>query len=311
MRLKRHPGNTLNAISSNATGAPSTMATPSPVEWLGTLAAGTTPFDSGRVESEFSAALATAEAGAYVRSLGEELMGPFADMVAAYCRGELQHSVPDRAPREALGEDIPARYVSTWRGLASEFGHTFGWGPDWEKIACTVTTAMRRKAEALVLLAEFGPDRLVYRLPLPTACPQCKALYLEADQKTPRIFSLGQMLAWGSNRGRKRLPMRDGVAWLDVPRSDGAETYKPGVGPVHSWCQCSAVALFFPVADSTQESAVSCGTSRDPATRVHCRSVDVFERGWGASLTSKARAYCGKCGAVLDERDRCPDCRRG
>jgi len=86
------------------------------------------------------------------------------------------------------------------------------------------------------ILEQHGPKQLVYKMPLPTACAQCKHLYLEEDG-TPRIFDLAELVGNGMNIGRKAHPVRSGEV---VPggREDGQETLKAVAGLVHNFCQC-------------------------------------------------------------------------
>lgn len=66
---------------------------------------------------------------------------------------------------------------------------------------------------------------LVYKRPNPDACQYCKAAYLMPDGQTPRIFTMSELLANGTNYGRK------------------ARDWKPVYETMHPWCQCRLYQL--------------------------------------------------------------------
>jgi hypothetical protein len=86
-------------------------------------------------------------------------------------------------------------------------------------------------------MADGNVDKYVYKRPMPTACAQCKYLYLMPDGVTPRLFKLSEMISNGTNVGRKPHPTKGGKV---VPggRVDGQETLKAVAGLVHPWCAC-------------------------------------------------------------------------
>lgn len=104
---------------------------------------------------------------------------------------------------------------------------TKDWNRDWHRVAQTEmwTAKLQGEAEAIVNnehpLTNDGAGTMVYKKPAPDACPMCKKLYLEADGVTPKVFSLAQLMANGSNVGKKQ------ADWLPV------------VGCVHPNCQCT------------------------------------------------------------------------
>lgn len=104
---------------------------------------------------------------------------------------------------------------------------------DWLQIAHTeVHNAVEDgKATALIGGLPPGSDPLVYKRPRPDACPFCKLLYLQKDGHTPRIFHISELVAAGSNVGRK--------ARRPKLRGPMATEWRATIGAMHPWCQCT------------------------------------------------------------------------
>ena len=159
-------------------------------------------------------------------------------MAIDYHRQTLHATVLDREAKVAMGEPIPEKLVDTWQGFASELHHTLGEKDrDWQRVAYYELNDAAKQGQAHRLLETGGPDALVYKVPLPTACAQCKYSYLLADGKTPKLFRLHELMANGTNIGRKSAPVRGGKV-EPGGRTDGAETLKPVCGLMHPWCAC-------------------------------------------------------------------------
>lgn len=69
-------------------------------------------------------------------------------------------------------------------------------------------------------LSEDREDTRVFKRPNPDACKHCIRLYLEPNQMTPRIFTLRELMANGTNIGKK------------------VADWKPTLGILHPHCQC-------------------------------------------------------------------------
>lgn len=180
------------------------------------------------------------EAGRLAAARNREIIR---QMAVDFHAQKLPASVRDEAIKRELGMEIPERTVDTWQGFSSELYHTFGEkGKDWDRIAFFELQDAKGQGHGLGLLQEYGPEKPVYKMPLPTACPQCKHLYL-TEEGTPRLFRLGEMLSWGNNIGRKPLPVRGGAV-ADTRRDDGTETLRPVCGQVHPWCECAGPYVF-------------------------------------------------------------------
>ena len=159
-------------------------------------------------------------------------------MAIDYHRQTLPATVLDREAKEALGETIPEKAVSSWQQFASELHHTMeDKARDWQRLAYYELNDAAKQGQAHRLLEDGDPDKLVYKVPLTTACAQCKHSYLLADQKTPKLFRLQDLMANGTNIGRKAAPVKGGKVVLGG-RTDGSETLKPVCGLMHPWCAC-------------------------------------------------------------------------
>lgn len=143
----------------------------------------------------------------------------------------------EEAKREA-GEEIPERYVENWQQFKSELYHALeDKARDWDRVAYTELTTAQETGKAYKILEDHGPDTLVYKRTLPSACPQCVYAYCEEDGVTPKVFKLSTLLDNGDNVNRKPHPTRAGKV-VGGGRPDGAETMKPVSGTMHPFCAC-------------------------------------------------------------------------
>ena len=90
---------------------------------------------------------------------------------------------------------------------------------DWMRVVATELHTAMEEGRASVIKSRGG-EPLVYKRPQADGCRRCKALYLEKDGVTPRVFTLSALEANGTNVLRK------------------AQEWQPVVGAVHPWCQC-------------------------------------------------------------------------
>jgi hypothetical protein len=194
-------------------------------------------------------AIAEQQTANYITALGDDLAkdagGIFArfnrqmvqQMAIDYHGQRLTARVLDEQAKRDLGMPIPKKIVDTWQGFKSELHHAMDdKSRDWDRVAFYELHDVKSQGQAMQIMEELGPKKMVYKMPLPTACPQCKHLYLDEDG-TPRLFPVDQMATWGNNVGRKPHPVKGGKV---VPggRGDGAETLKPVTGQIHPWCSC-------------------------------------------------------------------------
>lgn len=194
-------------------------------------------------------AIAEHQAANHITALGDDLAKDAAGIIARHNRQKIKQMVIDahaqklRAKvldadkKRELGIATPEKTVTGWKELKSELYHAMDdKSRDWDRVAFYELNDSRQQGQALAIAEELGPKRMVYKMPLPTACPQCKHAYLDEDGN-PRVFALDTMIANGDNIGRKPHPVRAGRV---VPggRKDQAETVRPVAGLMHPWCAC-------------------------------------------------------------------------
>ena len=117
----------------------------------------------------------------------------------------------------------------TWRQLASDIGHaTKDWSRDMGRLGATEKQFAMQEGQARQIAKgyEDPAEARVAKQPSPDACPDCVRLHLTAGQgSAPRIFSLAELHANGTNVGIKR------------------PNWRATVGPVHPWCGCELVEV--------------------------------------------------------------------
>lgn len=91
---------------------------------------------------------------------------------------------------------------------------------DWTRVAATeLNNAFQEGKLSTIQKANKGKDPMVFKRVSPAACHECKHLYLTKSGE-PRVFRLSELLAAGSNVGRKR------------------DDRRAVIGAVHPWCAC-------------------------------------------------------------------------
>lgn len=151
---------------------------------------------------------------------------------------KLKRTVLDEETKREAGEEIPERYVEDWQQFKSELYHAMDdKARDWDRVAYYEIVDAQKQGMAHALMEDGNVDKLVYKMPLPTACSQCKFLYLEKDGITPRLFKLSEMISNGTNIGRKPHATKGGKV-VEGGRPDGQETLKAVAGLVHPNCAC-------------------------------------------------------------------------
>lgn len=156
----------------------------------------------------------------------------------------LTRTVLDREEKQAQGIATPDRPVETWQQFASELHRTMeDKARDWDRVAYFEITDAQKQGMAHALMADGNVDKPVYKVPLSTACAQCKHVYLQPDGRTPRVFKLSALVLNGTNIGRKPHPIRAGKVAVGG-RSDGADTIKAVSGLMHPWCACQGPYAF-------------------------------------------------------------------
>lgn len=159
-------------------------------------------------------------------------------MAVDYHGRKLKRTVLDEESKREAGIEIPERYVDNWREFSTELHQVLeDKARDNDRVAFFEIENSRMIGQAHKLLEDHGPDVLVYKRTMPSACPQCLYAYNVPGTTTPKVFKLSELLINSGNIGKKPHPVRGGKV---VPggRADGAETMKPIVGLHHPWCQC-------------------------------------------------------------------------
>lgn len=134
---------------------------------------------------------------------------------------EMQHNV-EQELREQVS--LGMEKLQAARNVAREVGKATGdWSKDWNKI---VTAEMNNafltgRADEISKRSVLGKDARVFKKPRPDACLYCRALYLEKDGKTPKVFNLREMRTHGTNVGLSK------------------KEWKPVLPSIHPACRCS------------------------------------------------------------------------
>ena len=105
------------------------------------------------------------------------------------------------------------------------------WERDWHRVAHTEMWDAKVNGEANAILngesplSKKGKDTRVFKRPSPNACPICKKLYLEKGTNKPIVWRLEDLMANGTNYGKKQAD------------------WKATLGTVHPNCMCPLSVL--------------------------------------------------------------------
>lgn len=130
---------------------------------------------------------------------------------------------------EAVKEVIPAAMENDtprYKVVQELREKTNDWERDWHRVAHTEMWSAKCQGEAEAIMNGESPlssdkgETLVYVKPAHNACNKCKQLYLEVDGVTPKVFRLADLIANGTNYGKKQAD------------------WKPCVPPLHPNCMC-------------------------------------------------------------------------
>ncbi len=127
--------------------------------------------------------------------------------------------------QETLENTKPAQ------NLASDFGHyTKAWSIDWHWISHHITWDFYNIKQAQSLKKMFGTNRQVYKAVDNTHSPDCLKLYLTDSSNRnsePKIFTLSELIANGSNFGKEKKDWKPVIGVTDF----GFRTYHPNNNP--------------------------------------------------------------------------------
>lgn len=130
----------------------------------------------------------------------------------------------DERLQNVVKEEINNKILQrkTAQEAVTRIGTTMGnWDRDYGKIVETECQTIYNLGQADMISESYGEDAMVYKQVYPGACRYCIKLFLtDGIGSKPRIFTLSELLANGSNIGRKQCD------WL------------PTVDAIHPWCRC-------------------------------------------------------------------------
>lgn len=118
---------------------------------------------------------------------------------------------------------IAIRDRKTVTELSSALGHATGdWTRDFDRIADYIMHDAYHQGIASQLLAQYGDGVEIFYTVYNKACKHCVEIYLtDGIESEPRVFKLKDVIANGSNIGRK------------------SSELKATVSPIHPFCRCT------------------------------------------------------------------------
>ena len=173
---------------------------------------------------------ARTRAGEYARGLGNVVEEDTGAVVAEVWSGEDVEEVDAEARartmriiREETSDAIAEG--QTAQKLASRLGNATGrWGRDWERVARTELRGAVSEGAVIHAVRTWGDEARVARVPDADACANCRRLTLDESGR-PRIFTVEELLANGSNVGKK------------------ADAWSVTLWPIHPRCLCDTATL--------------------------------------------------------------------
>lgn len=157
---------------------------------------------------------------ASLRSIGNKIFQDINQILP-----DTSRSVQEQFIRDEIEQGV--RYKKTVREIANEIAHKTGdWSRDFDRIVQYTSQTAYEHGKAAALQRQYGEDILVYKNVYQGACKHCIKMYLTKGLGSqPRIFKLSELIANGSNIGKK------------------VADWKPTLDPVHPYCRCSLVYL--------------------------------------------------------------------
>ena len=157
--------------------------------------------------------VAQMSAGQYITGLGQRVANSVGAMALAEQPGPAEQY--REKVRHAVAQNLLDR--KTIKELKSDLGHATGdWCRDLERIANTETSAAMAQGTAQAAVRDFGPDVKMFFDHAPNCCKYCRKLVCEEDSDRPKVFSLKELEANGTNVGRKASQWRPVCAGIHV-----------------------------------------------------------------------------------------------
>lgn len=163
-------------------------------------------------------------AGTYIRNLGAKVVQQANSVILE----------EDQVARASLLEGVQtevAQNIARREGLGKLKKRLSALGEDrtrdWTRVAVTEKHNAMQLGLADAIAKQHGNDELVFKRPMPDACPRCRSLHLGPDGH-PRIFKLSYLQSNGTNVGVK------------------ANDWKPVIGAVHPHCHPAGTMILTP-----------------------------------------------------------------
>lgn len=175
--------------------------------------------------------VATTSLRALFSDIEDRVVGLFVADTSAAVTASVLHDL-GRSKEESVSKSLKKVASSLKALLISEFKQRF------EKIVHTQVQRAKVLGQVMAVAGRRGPyssfggpDALVSVVPSLDTCVDCRHHYVENG--SPRVFKLKELVAGGTNQGRKHT------------RGDGGRHvhWVPTLPPLHPGCMCSVVAL--------------------------------------------------------------------
>lgn len=160
-------------------------------------------------------------AAQYVRGLGNRI----ADATGTIVVDHALRQKHEEEIRDAVTMNTWKR--ESWRKIITDITDKTGdYARDYARIAATEKQRAMQEGQTRALTKRFGSPKgiRVAKMPAPDACSHCLVLHLTAGRgSVPKIFTLAELTANGTNVGRK------------------ARDWRAIIGPTHPFCSCEII----------------------------------------------------------------------
>lgn len=168
-------------------------------------------------------AILTAEtrAGEYCVGLGTRYSGEVTDLgvqINDQFTEAMRQGIKEKVSENILKRESVGKLRTNLRQMSED------WARDWDRIASTETHMAHQQGFFEQVVKDHGLEEKMAKMPEPTACPECIKHYTKNGK--PIIMTASEWASNGSNNiGRKKAD------------------WKPVLGSMHSWCQCTLIRV--------------------------------------------------------------------
>lgn len=168
-------------------------------------------------------AILTAEtrAGEYCVGLGTRYSGEVTDLgvqINDQFAEAMRQGIKEKVSENILKRESVGKLRTDLRQMSKD------WARDWDRIASTETHMAHQQGFFEQVVKDHGVEEKMAKMPEPTACPECIKHYTKNGK--PIIMTASEWASNGSNNiGRKKAD------------------WKPVLGSMHSWCQCTLIRV--------------------------------------------------------------------